>query len=384
MSNQMFHLYCSVAEAERRQFENDIHFLEATKDTAFLTPGNRKVDPEKIVAKYYRSGTSNAFKGAEPRPLECLERTVDYLLECIWRPGYTAMIPPAPLQQLEDLLLRYNFCMDRLAAVRQDITVGRFSSLRTRALLLRIAEFYLHALVTVNYAPTGSGCSSSCTPAIHSLPSNAFDTKNHEHALSVVLASVQQFTDMNTMATAGPATRGGYSARGLYYQSVLLTLFLALCKSISTSYGRAVAAAASAGSAVGTKRTNTIELDASVAGLLHSYRGELAALLSWSGDAGSDADIPLMARLQAVAAGLLFPMVTSVRQGNPSRAMKLARRMLGPAEGADVGSLGWQLGAIYFCLAQPDLRLWRLHQLYAVSNITNNGVTHNRLTEVGE
>ena len=395
----MFYSFCSVVEAKKREFEHDVHVLEATESTAALNPGRRRFDPEKIVAKYYRSGTSNAFKGAEARSFECLERTLHYILDEIWRPAHVAFEKSqgswqgasGSSRKMDDLLLRYNFCMDRIAAVRQDITIQRYTCVRTRALLIRIAEFYLNAMVAVNYAP--------CNGLICNLPPNSFDMKNHEHALNVVLASIQQFTDMSflnlqtgAIADASSPTPTGYSERSMYYQAVVVTLFLGLCKSISTSYSRATSVAASSDSMADAKKKNVIALDASVGSLMHSYRTELLALVRWRhSDTDSDltGDALLMGHLQVLATKLLYPMVAYVRQGNPSRAMKVARKYIGTSFGgresglsAACESVSWQLGVILFTYALPELRLWRLFLLYATSNVTNHGTVSNKLDQV--
>ena len=123
----MFHAYCSKVEVTKRQYEHDVHILEATDSTITFSGAKRILDPNKAVAKYYRSGTCNAFKGAATRNISCLENTLYYLINNVWscviRSGTETGTESK--YDINTVCTRYNFCMDRLAAIRQDITFLR-------------------------------------------------------------------------------------------------------------------------------------------------------------------------------------------------------------------------------------------------------------------
>lgn len=151
--------FCSQWEAKNREKLLDIHFLEATDATFQLSPAHRVMDPCRAVKKYCRTGTENHHLKTQARSIEELKDTVEYLITDIWQkkiilPHFSCNNDTVHSYdgQCDKALFSccYGFCMDRLAAVRQEIVTYRMNDQAVVTLLMRIVWFYSHSLYASN------------------------------------------------------------------------------------------------------------------------------------------------------------------------------------------------------------------------------------------
>lgn len=379
----MFYAYCSKVEAEKRQHEHDVHVLEATDATAAFSGARRILDPNKAVAKYYRSGTCNAFKGAATRDIICLENAVHYLISNVWCCVVTEGCESN--YDINSLCIRYNFCMDRFAAIRQDVSFLRgdnhissqcshqldVSSRRQISLLLmRVTKFYFHALLVMryySYCRHWKGSSREAIVELRVLPPNSFDETLHEQAINLTLQSMLSLEAEGSKGDDGASDCGDVLINCINSATITST-FLYVCKSIG------VTCAASTPIALG--RCTVPHMDSSTHSHLNLKRHKLCSMLKNKYGGGF--------QYRMIIVRLILPFIDSILQGNPSRAMKLAEDGLQVSQeieqiGDTVKSqraqsyqiildLKWMLACIYYSYAFPELRMWRLYLYYTASN----------------
>ena len=122
---------CSSAEVQFRINNNLVHILECTEQNS---NGKLMPEPQKMVKEFSRSAAGCDLMVAEHlRPTNVLEKTVDYLLSVYKE------------RKKEKWDLVYNFVVDRLRAVRQDMVVQRLNAKDSLFLLEKMIPFYVEA-----------------------------------------------------------------------------------------------------------------------------------------------------------------------------------------------------------------------------------------------
>ncbi|KAI1719921.1 SAC3/GANP family domain-containing protein [Ditylenchus destructor] len=136
---------CSPREREHRIHNFLVHQMET--DDPWLAPasfsGKRakfKANPDLMVKEYARSAADKVIKADDVRPFRILKGTIDYLLGRILKEVGSDSRAQWPVI--------YSFVMDRLRAVRQDMTVQDLPPDESMSLLEAIIPFYLSARYT--------------------------------------------------------------------------------------------------------------------------------------------------------------------------------------------------------------------------------------------
>jgi SAC3/GANP family len=193
--------FCSKEEVDERQRTGEIHILEATIETADsrLLLSSRLIDRSRAVRKFVRSGSSDLQKRYLSRTPDQLHATTHYLICNIWH-----RTPPLRCNSGCSVSSTYAFVMDRLLAVRQEITSLSLSSsdpLFAVSLLKSMVHFYINSmhvltsLSTENSYLSDADMSTAGQMLLGSkdirLPSlgSWFDLHLHENALSSCLKS---------------------------------------------------------------------------------------------------------------------------------------------------------------------------------------------------
>jgi SAC3/GANP family len=138
--------FCSKEEVDERQRTGEIHILEATIETADsrLPLSSRLIDRSRAVRKFVRSGSSDLQKRYLSRTPDQLHATTHYLICNIWH-----CTPPLRRNSGCSVSSTYAFVMDRLLAVRQEITSLSLSSsdpLFAVSLLKSMVHFYINSM----------------------------------------------------------------------------------------------------------------------------------------------------------------------------------------------------------------------------------------------
>ena len=162
--------YCSEMEGRQRQHEGDVHFLECTAETAGLAPSRRQIDPSRAVRKFVRSDGTDRHASYPRRTPAQLRATLAHLF-ALWDSAtvpLTPTAPPAPREAHACLASTYAFAMDRLAALRQEVSV--YAALLDAAntvdgMLLPVCRFYIRAYAECNSAAAASLTASLSLPA---------------------------------------------------------------------------------------------------------------------------------------------------------------------------------------------------------------------------
>ena len=195
------YIFCSKEEVDERQRTGEIHILEATIETADLRLplSSRLIDRSRAVRKFVRSGSSDLQKRYLSRTPHQLHATTHYLICNIWH-----CTPPLRRNSGCSVSSTYAFVMDRLLAVRQEITSLSLSSsdpLFAVSLLKSMVHFYInsmHVLTSlsaenpyVNDADISAAGLTSLGSKDVRIPSlgSWFDLHLHENALSSCLKS---------------------------------------------------------------------------------------------------------------------------------------------------------------------------------------------------
>ncbi|KAL3278356.1 hypothetical protein HHI36_013686 [Cryptolaemus montrouzieri] len=123
---------CPLEEMKMREKEHLLHILE-------MVPGTEKLDrpladPKRIVKSFNRSAAGKSLaKKSQLRPPEVLLRTVNYLLDDVIQNKNVSWT------------VKYNFIMDRLRSVRQDMIIQNISRAYSICLLQPIVRFYAYS-----------------------------------------------------------------------------------------------------------------------------------------------------------------------------------------------------------------------------------------------
>jgi hypothetical protein len=193
--------FCSKEEVDERQRTGEIHILEATIETADsrLPLLSRLIDRSRAVKKFVRSGSSDLQKRYLSRTPDQLQATARYLICDIWH-----CIPPLRRNSGCSVSSTYAFVMDRLLAVRQEITSLSLSSsdpLFALSILKSMVHFYINSMHVLTSLSAENPCLSDTdisTTSRTSLGSKEiripslgswFDLHLHENALSSCLKS---------------------------------------------------------------------------------------------------------------------------------------------------------------------------------------------------
>lgn len=167
--------FCSAEEGQERERENDVHSLERSSSVL------GKLDPRLAVRKFVRSDGTNRHSLYPRRSTAQLEATVRHLLG-LW---VTAATATAGVSEA------YSFVMDRLAAVKQELSVYAAetpASDRLR-LLVPLCRFYIGSL---------AHCSRE--------PASWFDATLHECALQGCLSSALAALPLCAASSSGTST----------------------------------------------------------------------------------------------------------------------------------------------------------------------------------
>ena len=193
--------FCSKEEVDERQRTGEIHVLEATTETADsrLPISSRIIDKARAVKKFVRSGSCDLQKRYLSRTSDQLKATTQYLICDVWNCDRTVRRKPASC-----VSSTYAFVMDRLLAVRQEITSMSLlsaDSLFAVSLLKFMVHFYInsmHVLTSLSAEKPYSSDIDVDAPArniLRSTNSNItsvgswFDLHLHENALSSCMKS---------------------------------------------------------------------------------------------------------------------------------------------------------------------------------------------------
>uniref|UniRef100_A0A915E2U7 SAC3/GANP/THP3 conserved domain-containing protein n=1 Tax=Ditylenchus dipsaci TaxID=166011 RepID=A0A915E2U7_9BILA len=133
---------CSAREQDYRQNNGLIHQME-TVDPWVNPPTNKGKRPkyianvELMVKEYSRSAADKVIKASDVRPFAVLRKSVEYLIDNVANQILTDSRAKWPII--------YSFVVDRLRAVRQDITVQDLPPEKTLILIEKMIPFYLMA-----------------------------------------------------------------------------------------------------------------------------------------------------------------------------------------------------------------------------------------------
>jgi len=181
------YMYCNKNEAIQRQNDHDIHQLESTNETSHLDITKRIMLPSRIVKRYLRSSSNDMYKSYEPRTSKQLIKTVHYLLSKIWfinnndhNHHHVLTFP---------LSVRYNFIMDRLQAVRQELVLCETPSDIAIPILCNVCQYYIHSMHTCSIDQASSSSSSGGSSG--SSNSIWYDSQLHETALNTCITRIQ-------------------------------------------------------------------------------------------------------------------------------------------------------------------------------------------------
>lgn len=192
-------MYCSKEELARRLIEHDIHVLECTPQTAALDAAQRKVDPSRVVARFSRCGPIKGYGAIAIRNRSQLLSSLSYLIQNVW---FDQSLPwPTNIA----IALKYSFCMDRIAAIRQEITMSGEVDSTILWMYINMAEFYAQA---------GYEC------MMYQLPINTYDEKLHMQSLSSALESAFSIPITNTKSRSDASCAG------------VALLFIQLCEAV--------------------------------------------------------------------------------------------------------------------------------------------------------
>jgi hypothetical protein len=181
--------FCSEAEALERQADGDLHFLESTEATRTLPPSQRRLDPYRVVHKFFRSDSEERHVQYPRRSVEQLRSTAEYL----WNLWQDACCERADVETRSSV---YVFVMDRCSAVRQEIVthnVATENPSEMLGILFVLLRFYTDAYW-------------SCPAALLSSPSLAaqspwYDEHLHESSINSCISTA--LTTPTSTATAG-------------------------------------------------------------------------------------------------------------------------------------------------------------------------------------
>ena len=193
--------FCSKEEVDERQRTGEIHVLEATTETADsrLPISSRIIDKARAVRKFVRSGSCDLQKRYLSRTPDQLKATTQYLICDVW--NCERMVHRKSESCVSST---YAFVMDRLLAVRQEITsMSPLSAdpLFAVSLLKSMVHFYInsmHVLTSLSAEKPYSSDIDIDAPArkvLMSKDSNIpsvgswFDLHLHENALSSCMKS---------------------------------------------------------------------------------------------------------------------------------------------------------------------------------------------------
>jgi len=169
--------FCSEAEAREREADGDLHALESTDATRGLAPSQRRLDPCRVVHKFFRSDSEERHVQYPRRSVEQLRGTAEYL----WDLWCEAGCERADVEARSSV---YVFVMDRCSAVRQEIVthnVATENPVEVMGILSLLLRFYLDAYW-------------SCPAALLSSPSLAaqspwYDEHLHESSINSCIST---------------------------------------------------------------------------------------------------------------------------------------------------------------------------------------------------
>ncbi|XP_043207606.1 SAC3 domain-containing protein 1-like isoform X2 [Amphibalanus amphitrite] len=124
-----------IIGSSRRQRERLIHLLEADEATVSGPAGRRRADRDRMIKSFERSAAGRPVSERRClRPPAVLLETVGYVFHSVLPRAESVGWPAV-----------YAFCVDRLRAVRQDLTVQQAAGPQALAVLRRCALFHLYA-----------------------------------------------------------------------------------------------------------------------------------------------------------------------------------------------------------------------------------------------
>ena len=288
-----------------------MHALESTEATRTLPPSQRRLDPYRVVHKFFRSDSEERHVQYPRRSVEQLRSTAEYL----WNLWQEAICERADVETRSSV---YVFVMDRCSAVRQEIVthnVATENPSEMLGILFVLLRFYTDAYW-------------SCPAALLSSPSLAaqspwYDEHLHESSINSCISTA--LTTPTSIATAA-------CLDSLHALALMLHLVISLKRSLQ----QVVASAPSLGLDLLSPLTLALPRQ-------HSARGG-------GGGGGGGGGV-------SEAEEGAWRILAAVRCGNTTRALRLVSSLPGDSAAAALAPK-----------IKPLLALWRLLLADKVAN----------------
>jgi hypothetical protein len=153
--------FCSEQEGLDRERMLDVHILEATDESKGLNIDRRKIDPYRAVRKFVRSSGDVDLNKYPIRTDGQMKGSMEYLLKLFINTHVACMqvhntnknnrndsgrsnMMKKDQQNVDDIVgTCYTFCMNRLNALRQEFTIGQIKPTQMIPLLQYVCKFYI-------------------------------------------------------------------------------------------------------------------------------------------------------------------------------------------------------------------------------------------------